>query len=575
MIFDSLSIAASSLKAQQKAMDVVSHNIANVNTPGYSRQNPELVTISPDKLGLLNFGRGVNLQDIRRITDPIVDKGLVANASQQGYWESLKTNLNTVEHVFGSLDNTGLAAALDDFFRSWQQLANDPQDTAQKINVRAKSQTLVDQINLAYQQLSEAQQTTDLQISEEIDHANELLDRIASLTTQIRRQENGGNTVVGKANDLRDMRDQAVRELAAIIPVQQVSTADGSYMIQSAGGDLLVQDDVSRHLGRGSSAGSVFTEIVIEETGIPVSGLQQGGHIGGLLEFRDQKVASYIAQLNSIAANLAFGVNQIHASGAPATPVATMISGQGANASIPLDDPAQAAPFASLIQTGSFTVHVYDASGTPTPPGGSSITITAGSTTMNDVVASLNAVPGLSASLDAAGRLTVNAGAGSVAFSDDSSNFLAAFEVGTFFSGGDASSLDLSSAIKNDAGAIHTGRVDPSSSVIQPGDNQVALSIIGLEETSYSVDGTPAASLHGRTANLSTQYGSDVATAEQQLSYRTAEAESLHAQRQVISGVNTDEELVNMIKFQRAYEAAAKVIQSTNDMLDSLLGLIR
>ncbi len=90
-----------------------------------------------------------------------------------------------------------------------------------------------------------------------------------------------------------------------------------------------------------------------------------------------------------------------------------------------------------------------------------------------------------------------------------------------------------------------------------------------------SVDGTASASLHSRTSTLSTTYGTDVSNADQQDRYRSAEADSLNSQRQAVSGVNIDEELVSMIKFQRAYEAAAKIITTTNQMLDSLMGLIR
>jgi len=241
-----------------------------------------------------------------------------------------------------------------------------------------------------------------------------------------------------------------------------------------------------------------------------------------------------------------------------------------------LDNATQTAPFANKIQTGSFKIHVYDAAGAAVPAGGTTINISAGTTSMNNVVTSLNAVAGITASVDASGRLSINAAAGqSFALSGDSSNFLAAYEINNFFSGGDTATMRLSSAIQASANAISTGVADPATSNVFAGDNSSALAILALQNTALSVDGTASSSLFDRTTSLSTQYGSDVAVSLQQKSYRSVEATSLESQRQAVSGVNVDEELINMIKFQRAYQASAKIITTTNTMLDSLMGLIR
>ena len=144
MIFDSLNISASSLKTQQRALDVVSHNIANVNTPGYSRQSADIATLSPEKIAGLNLGRGVGVTNVRRVVDPIINQAILNNGSQLSYWDTTQKGLNAIENVFGSLQSTGLAAALDGFFTSWKQLANNPQDNGQKVNVRAKTTVLVD-----------------------------------------------------------------------------------------------------------------------------------------------------------------------------------------------------------------------------------------------------------------------------------------------------------------------------------------------------------------------------------------------------------------------------------------------
>jgi len=576
MIFDALSVAGSSLKAQQKAMDVVSHNIANINTAGYSRQIADLASAAPDKLGDLNFGRGVNLTNIHRITDPVIDQAQTNNSSQLSYWQTVNTGLVSVENIFGSLQSTGLTSSLDEFFTSWQQLANNPQDPAQKINVRAKSDAIITNMGNMQQQLATAQTTSDLKINQSITTTNQLLDSIASLTQQINRQEGAGNSGVGAANDLHDQRDLAMRELAKIIPVQQVHTGDNSFLLQTLDGDLLVQDASVQHLARGNAVPGAFADIVVAETGSVVSGVNRGGEIGALIELRDNTFNGYLNDLNSIGANLIFSVNQAHSNSAPAGGQLSTTAEQASNGTLALNDPAQLAPFASQIQSGSFKVHVYDAAGLPTPAGGTTITVTAGTTTMNDIATNLNAVAGVTATVDASGLLNISAAAGSTfALSDDTSNTLAAYEINSFFHGSNATSIAISSDIQVNASAINTGQVNTLTSSISTGDNQGASAIVALQDAAISVDGTASSSLHNRTASLSTTYGTDVSVASQQEQYRTVEAESLASQRQSLSGVNVDEELIEMIKFQRAYEASAKIITTTNQMLDSLMGLIR
>ncbi len=576
MIFAGLNIAASSLRAQQKAMDVVSNNIANANTPGYSRQRAELVSAVPERIGALTLGRGTDVAGVRRIVDPIIHQAQLANSAQSAYWQEVGTGLNGVESVFGSLTNTGLAASIDAFFTSWQQLANNPQDAALKIAVRQQGSNLVAGIGGMRRQLTSAQVATDAKIDQKLQQANLLLDKIAGLTTQIRRLESVGNSAASPANDLRDQRDLAVRQLSALIPVQQVNTADGALLLQTPGGDLLTQDGLARHLARGAATPGGFADIVIRETGAPVTGLDQGGAIGGLLALRDQYLGGYISELDSLAANLIYAVNQAHASGASSAGHAAMLSSELSNPALPLNDPAQPSPYAGQIQSGSFTIHVFDAAGQPAPPGGVAINITAGATTMNQLAAAINAIPGLNASVDPNGRLSIQAAnGGSFSFGQDTSNVLAAYGLNGFFQGHDAATIALSAPVAASANAIHAGRIDPVTSQVQPGDNSTALAMLALQNQPFSIDGTPAASPHDRTSQLSARYGADAGTARAQQQYRAAEADTLKARRQAISGVNTDEEMIAMIQFQRAYEASAKVIQTSNRMLDALMGLIR
>jgi len=581
MSFVALHVASSSLRSQQKAMDVVSHNIANVNTPGYSRQAPSIVTSSPETMGKLDYGRGVNLNSIQRTIDPMIKGAQRENASQFEFWSTVSSGLTTVESTFGSLESTGLAASVDNFFLSWQQLSNSPQDMAQKYNVRSKSEEMSSQLNRMHEQLAGSQLTLDSDIDQQITAVNIQLDKVGALTKQIRIHEAGQQAVVGTANDLRDQRDEAVRVLSKIIPIQEVVTNDGSMLLQTKGGDLLTQDGMVRHLERSSLQGaSGYKSIVTAGTNNPVQGLDQGGKLGGLLALRDERMQGYIDTLNSFAANLAFATNQLHASASGGLKTSASISGQGAsNPALALNDVSQGAPFASQVTAGSFSMHVYDAAGVPQLPTSQfTVNVLAGAS-MNDIAASINdpltGVTGVTASVDAAGRLNLDAGTNKMGFADDTSNFLAAYEVNSFFHGGTAGNLTLSQDILNNAENIHAGRIDPATSLVQAGQNEAAMDIMKLQDKALAVDGSSPASLHNRIAVLSQQYGLDVEVANQQRDYREAEATSLIQQREAISGVNIDEELIAMMKFQRAYEASAKVISTSNQMMDSLMGMMR
>jgi len=581
-IFKSLEVAATSLRTQQQAMDVISQNIANVNTPGYSRQTPQLVSAQPDHIyskgQSVSLGNGVALANVQRSVDSALTAAQFANNSQLSYAQTMQQGLSGVQAAFGSLGSPGIASTLDAFFTAEQQLTNTPQDATLRQRVLSSAQDLATQITSMRKQLTDAQKSADQKIDPLITKTNTLLDKIGSLNQKIAKVE-AGNTG-STANDLRDQRDQAVRDLAKLIPVQQVSTNNGGMMLQTPGGGLLVQGGTVRHLQHATANGPSFGSIVFADNGLPASGIDQGGEIGALVALRDTKLGGYIGSLDSLAKNLIFSVNQQHVNGTGTTAASTYTSGQAATApngtttAVNLDNNV---PFSGKIQTGSFKVHVLDSTGAPLNPpgpGGTTISVQAGTTTLSGIANQINAINGATASVSN-GRLVVNGNGNRVVFGSDNSNFLAAYEVNGFFHGGSAGDISVSSGIQNDPGRIATAAINPTTSQVSTSDNTVAKAILGLRDKSMSVDGSSAASPVQRAGNLAGNFGLDVAAANQQVSYRQAEASSLSSQRQSVSGVNMDQELISMLKFQRAYQGAAKVIQSSNTMLDSLMGLIR
>lgn len=575
MIVRTIQIAAKSLATQQQGMDTVAHNIANVNTEGYSRQTANLVTAPSDRMGLLNFGNGVQLDSISRSMDSLIAGAQIANNTQASFANTLKEGLASVEATFGNLGVPGLTSTLDAFFNAQQLLANSPDDPIARTGMVARAGDIANLASSMQQQLVSRQQSANLEVGVLINEVNMVLDSIADLNTQIVKNESGGRAG-SQANDLRDRRDIEVLKLAKLIPLQQVATNDGGLLLQTPGGDLLVQGGHARHLKVGSVAGSPFDVVQFSDNGMTATGIESGGRIGGLMTIRDTQLADYIGTLDSLARNLIFSVNQLHSGGTGTTAVTSYTSGLApANAAAAVNaDPD--IPFAAKIEDGFFTIHVLDGDGDPVnDPGGTAVNITAGATSLDDIAAAINGITGVTATVTN-GYLTIDGGANRVVFSKDSSNFLAAYEINTFFHGSGAADISVDAAILSDAGRIATAAADATNnSAVAINGNSIALSILVLRDQALNVDGDTPASLTARATNLAGGFGMDIAAATRESIFREAEATSLSLQRDSISGVNLDEELINMMTFQRSYEAAAKVIQTANNMLDSLMGLIR
>lgn len=573
MIVRTLQIASKSLTTQQQGMDTVSHNIANVNTEGYSRQTANLVTAPSDQMGLFNFGNGVQLDSISRSMDPLIAHAQIANNTQASYANTLKEGLSSVEATFGNLGVPGLTSTLDAFFNAQQLLANSPDDPIARTGLAARASDITTLLSSMQQQLVARQQSANQEVGTLINEVNTLLDNIADLNTQIVKKESGGKDG-SQANDLRDRRDIEVLRLAKLIPLQQVVTNDDGLMLQTLGGDLLSQGSYARNLEVGPVAGSSFDVVKFSDNGMTAVGIEGGGKIGGLMTIRDTQLADYISTLDSLAKNLIFSVNQLHSGGTGTTAVTSYTSGLApVNAAAAVDaDPD--IPFAAKIVDGSFTIHVLDGN-PPTNPAGTAVNITAGATTLNQIATDISAIAGVTASVNASGALVIDGGANRVVFSNDSSNFLAAYEINTFFHGSAAADISVDAAILADAGRIATTTADATTSAVAINGNAIAMNILVLRDQTLNVDGSSPASLTERATNLAGDFGMDIAAATRESIFRESEATTLSLQRDSISGVNLDEEMINMMTFQRSYEAAAKVIQTANQMLSTLMGLIR
>ena len=245
-LFTTLGIGRQSLLSQSRAIQVTSNNIANVNTPGYTRQRPIFEPISPgfspDGFG---SGGGVEVSRIERIVDSAIDAQLQRERQELSFDGSMEAGLSQIEGIFEELGGTGISAALTQFFGSLHDLANNPSDPSIRNQVIQKAITLTDSIRDADRRLEQMQADANGKVSQIVDEINGIARNIAELNRQIFQKEVGG---VATASALRDRRSQLLDQLGQKIDFTSFERDDGQIAVFVAGGFLLVDKDAAGRL---------------------------------------------------------------------------------------------------------------------------------------------------------------------------------------------------------------------------------------------------------------------------------------------------------------------------------------
>ncbi len=202
-IYGILNVARGALLTQQRAIDVTGHNIANVNTPGYSRQRVNMQTNTPIPFSPGQMGTGVNAVEIQRIYDRFLGVQISNENQNLGRWEAQKGSIEKVEMILDETSGYGLSQAMSEFWNDWQDLANNPSGHTERTMLKTKSEILANTFNKTYSDLQQIQKDTDDSIKGTIQEINLITDQIADLNQQISEVEVTGQN----ANDLRDSRD--------------------------------------------------------------------------------------------------------------------------------------------------------------------------------------------------------------------------------------------------------------------------------------------------------------------------------------------------------------------------------
>jgi flagellar hook-associated protein 1 FlgK len=568
-------IGSSALTASQLAIQVTGNNLANAATPGYSRQIAFLSPARSNTVGRLSIGTGVDITDVRRQVDEALQARLNAGVSTEAAATQQHDILSQVESTLGALGDNDLTTQLHSFFNSWSERANLTQSSAVVVQ---QGQQLADFMRSLRSQLSGQREQVDQQLGASVQAADGLLSQVANLNQAISQAEASG----GQANTLRDQRDQALTQLSQYMDVSTVEQADGSVDV-SVGSTPVVLGGRSRgiELQRRNDNGTMVVSVNVREDGQQLD--VRNGQIGSSLSDRDGAITRTIDKLDTLTSQLIFEVNKLHSTGTNAAGLTTTtgsLSIATADRTRALDDPANQT-FAGLpfhATSGGFTVHVKtpdgqtrsvrinvdldgrDASGAPG---------TGNDTSAEDIRSALNGIPGLSAQIGPDGKLKIDADPGvSFSFSDDSSGVLAVMGVNSYFTGTDATNIGVRQELKDDPDLLSTGKLDSDGNFVE---NGAALGIAGLQDQSLSALG--GLSLKQSWTETVQQLGVDTAAAKGRADAATMVRENLDAQRAAISGVSVDEESVNMLTYQRQYQAAARFITTIDEMTQTLIAL--
>ena len=570
-----LQIGKSGLLAHQRAIDTTGQNLANVNTPGHHRRRVQLEAARDTQIGREHaVGQGVRYAGAERIIDQALESRLRLAGTDAGGAAVTAELLAQVEGLQNELSGTGLSDRLTRYFDAWSQLSTGPEDPALRSLVIEEGKGLAQfftELRGSYAEL-EAQSLDQLGAS--VAGADEILSGIEGLNAQITEAE-GGRGRQKEAASLRDRRSVLIGQLAEALPVTASELASGKLNLH-VGSQALMLDGRSRGLtvaerqiaGADGGPPRIESYVAVAADRSPVETTR--GTLGALQRFRNGDLRRSIDNLDGVAGALALETNRQHASSQGLLGRSSWTANHRvADADLALNLPDAEHRFNATH--GSLEVFVGDAAS------GQRVRTTiavdldglgGNDTTLNSLAASLSGVEGLAATVAPDGRLTIAADApgAEVSFGEDTSGVLAALGINAFFAGSDATNLAVDAAVAADSRRLAVGRDH------LPGDNRGAIGVAALAEGATVL-------LGGRSIRQAWTEEVETLAAATSRARDTADStatvlESLQAQQQALSGVNSDEEALALLQYQRGYQASARFLSTVDELTQELLRLV-
>ncbi|MFW5999811.1 MAG: flagellar hook-associated protein FlgK, partial [Halanaerobiaceae bacterium] len=560
-LFNSLNIGLSSLKTQKTGMDTTGHNISNANNDKYSRQRvnqsakrPHAAPSKSGPHGAGQIGSGVEAKDIERLQDDFINSQIQEESQTSGYWAQMSEGLERIEETVAEPSDTSLSNALDQFWDSLQDLSNNPEDSAARSTVRERADVVVENFHNLNDQLTDYQKSLNEDLGSEVSNINSLGRRIADLNKEIVSVKGSGQS----PNDLMDKRDDLFDKLNEKVNVQKQVDERGNMQISIGGRNFVHGEDVKKlDLESESEGDRLKNNIIFADSGKEAD--IRNGELAGLLDVRDVEIEDSLAELDQMAGSFAKRFNEVHKQGYD------LQGKQGEDFfSLGSDDQSPAEQIEvsdnikddiNRIAAGRFSGEYSDNSDVAT------VNIDDPSKLSDGDYIEVENVDN-----DTVGY-TVYDKDGNVQ-QDSDGNDLEDIEVDV----GDTEDLTKELGIELE---IHdVNETDSDKTTIEfaanPGNGENALA---LSETinKDELEGLEGSSFEDYYSSFVSSLGVDAQRADKMVDNQDSLRKQLEKRKESVSGVNLDEEMSNLIKYQQAYHAASKVISRTDEMLSVLM----
>jgi flagellar hook-associated protein 1 FlgK len=499
--------------------------------------------------------------------------------------QELENYMQVMEGLFNENSDTSISMMMSKFWNLWQDIANNPSGSTERVALYEHSILMSDQFTTLNTDLMQIQTDLTRALSGGIVQINEITNEIA----QVNGQLVGMETATSIANDLRDKRNTLTSELAQYIDVKTFEQTNGSLTIITAKGCVLVHGNDNYNLVPGGDNGDRI--MWGGKDGVATGDITNNitrGKMGGWLEMRDEIIEKYKLDLNAMAKEFIWAVNQQHSQGVG------MEAFSSATGTYPVSDAGKALGieasglnYYDKISDGSFKLWVYDSNGTVVGGAATEIFVDADAfgTSLTSLKDAINAVANVNASITTGKKLDIDADSGyTFAFSDDTSNVLSALGINTFFTGDSAGGMGVNDVIGSDKNFIAAARIDADGSYAS-GDNTNALAIAELQNTSMDIpqwtcdrisgciEGSLTATIEHYYHTMVGSIGITASSISRGLARTEEMVNRVSTIRDSISAVSLEEEMINIIKFQSAYAAAARLISISDEMLNTLLSI--
>lgn len=613
--FAAIEIGKRSLMAHSTQINTAGHNISNADTEGYSRQRVQIKTFDPiyspdlsreERAGQL--GQGTSVESVTRLRDELLEQRIVAQTNQETYWTTREKYYTMIEQVYNEPDEISVRSNMDKYWQAWQELSVYPDSQAVRQAVVTRGDTLAESIQQRYTALSGIGDLINGDIEATVKQINTITKQIADLNGEIVKVKAMGDN----PNDLLDRRDLLVEKLSGLANVTTDIRDDDEFMVHLEG-NILVQGHIARSFDvEPVINNNGYSKVIWSDTKNAVQ--VSGGTLGALIELRDVDIRGEVQNLNTVALNFADLVNDVHKNGIGMNnvtgldffiqePFVTSVNGNYDRDGDGMDDHSYLFRF-----TGTNSLSPQEKlglEGTMTLSGKSgTISVPYHATdTIAEVVARINDSDGeVKAYLDRDNHLVLKATTAEdmenpdfvIRHVEDSGMFLTGY-AGVLNGSGAENAYDFARAdaanslrgqysvspVLNPAGYIAVNNEikgdvlsvaaaypnNQGKSMI--GDGRAAVEIASIRNTSVMI---------GKNRTFDEYFASSVTNvglkgeqAEMNMLSQNAIMDDLRNLRDSISGVNIDEELAEIIKFQHGYNAAAKFVSVIDEMLDTVI----